>query len=268
MFIGIFFLILLFLYLLAIMPRMINRPSDKAFRGYYYAHRGFFDNRTNAPENSMKAFELAVKKGYGIELDVQLTKDLVPVIFHDDFLYRGVKKKGEIKDYTYQELMEFSLFESKEKIPKLEEVLYLVDGKVPLIIEMKCEDRKAEVCKIAYELLINYKGVYCVESFNPYAVRWFKKHAPNILRGQLSSNYAMAGDKRCLQVCVGYLLFNFWGKPDFIAYDRYYVNTMSRRICKNLYKSLSVAWTITSQKQMDKLKEDYDIFIFEGFNPR
>ncbi len=261
-------LFLAFLYLLAIMPRMLNRPSNQAFRGYYYAHRGFHNNRTQAPENSMKAFEFAVKKGYGIELDVQLSKDFVPVVFHDDSLYRSCKVKGDVKDYTYQELMEFSLFESNEKIPRLDQVLSLVDGKVPLIVEIKCNDSKVKVCSIVYDLLKVYKGIYCVESFNPFAVHWFKKHAKGILRGQLSSNYAMVGDTHFLQKCVGYLLFNFWGKPDFIAYDHYYVNTISRRICKHLYRSLSVAWTITSQKQLDVLKNDYDLFIFEDFEPK
>lgn len=250
------------------MPRMINRPSDKAFRGYYYAHRGFFDNRTNAPENSMNAFKLAIKKGYGIELDVQLTKDSIPVIFHDEYLKRGVGKKGVVSDYTYQELSEFYLFDSREKIPRLEEVLAFVKGRVPLIVEIKGEDRNVKVCELAYELLKEYKGVYCVESFNPFALHWFKKHAPNLLRGQLSSNYAMAGDRNIIKKCLGYLLFNFWGKPDFIAYNRLYVNTLSRKICKNLFGSFSAAWTITSQKQIDALKKEYDIFIFEGFEPR
>ncbi len=254
-------------YLLAIMPRMFKRPSNKAFRGYYYAHRGFYNNETQAPENSMKAFELAVKKGYGIELDVQLSKDRVPVVFHDDSLFRSCKVKGEVKDYMYQELMQFSLFDSKEKIPRFEQVLSLVNGKVPLIVEIKCDDSKVNICQIVYDLLKEYQGVYCVESFNPFVVHWFKKHAKGILRGQLSSNYAMIGNTHFLQKCVGYLLFNFWGKPDFIAYDCYYVNTISRSICRNLYRSLSVAWTITSQKQLDGLKDKYDLFIFEDFEP-
>ncbi|MFA9464919.1 MAG: glycerophosphodiester phosphodiesterase family protein [Velocimicrobium sp.] len=259
---------ILFLYLIAIMPRILNRPSYKVLYGYYYAHRGLYDNQKNAPENSMRAFELAIEKGYGIELDVQITKDFVPVVFHDTDLYRSCKIEGRLDDYTFEELMQVSLFKSNEKIPKFEQVLSFVDGRVPLIVEIKSEDSKKLGCQLVYELLKNYKGVYCVESFNPFVIHWFKKNASKVLRGQLSSNYAMAGDKHFLKKCVGYLVFNFLTKPDFIAYDRYYVNTLSRKICKSLYQCLSVAWTITSQEQLDDHKKAYDIFIFEGFEPK
>ena len=75
-------LVLMIIYLFAIMPRITPRPM-KEFRGWYYAHRGFHDNNIDVPENSKKAFALAVKNGYGIELDVQLTKDEKVVVFHD-----------------------------------------------------------------------------------------------------------------------------------------------------------------------------------------
>ena len=81
--------VMIVLYLLAIMPRMTHKPDKLPFQGVLYAHRGLHDNKGDAPENSMKAFEKAVDSGYGIELDVQLSKDKVPVIFHA-FTLEGV----------------------------------------------------------------------------------------------------------------------------------------------------------------------------------
>lgn len=261
-------LILFLLYFLAIMPRMINRPSWEAFKGYAYAHRGYFDNQSDAPENSMKAFHQAVNHGYGIELDVQLSKDGIPVVFHDESLIRVCNAKGNVGDYTFQELQEFRLYNTQEKIPSFSQVLDLVKGRVPLIVEIKCEDGKTDVCEGAYKLLKDYKGTYCIESFHPFALYWFRKKCPQIVRGQLSTYFYMSGDRRKVMWCMGHLLFNFIGKPDFIAYDALYVNECSRRLCRDFYDSLSVAWTITSQMQLDIMKEYYDLFIFEGFEAK
>ena len=112
------------LYLSAIMPRMWNRPDYTPLMGHYYAHRGLHDNSSEAPENSIPAFKKAIEAGYGIELDVQLTKDRIPIVFHDDTLKRVCGVKGSAKDYTYTELMEFRLFNTNEHIPKLTDVLH------------------------------------------------------------------------------------------------------------------------------------------------
>ncbi|MBQ1509014.1 MAG: hypothetical protein IIZ47_06280, partial [Erysipelotrichaceae bacterium] len=170
-------LFIVLLYLFLVMPSL-RKCDRKAFEGRYYAHRGLHDNLSDAPENSLRAFEKAVERGYGMEFDVQLSKDDIPVIMHDMSAKRALRKKdgtpleGKVRDYTLQELRECTLFGSKETIPTLKEVLDLVDGKVPLIIEFKAEnaDRKLDVCPISMELLKDYKGVYCVESFHPFVV--------------------------------------------------------------------------------------------------
>ena len=93
--------ILLILYLLAIMPRVTPRPMYE-FKNWYYAHRGFHDNKTDAPENSLKAMKLAVEHGYGIELDVQLTKDEKVVVFHDATLKRVCGVDAKVNSMTYE----------------------------------------------------------------------------------------------------------------------------------------------------------------------
>src|SRR5699024_367154 len=137
---------IILLYLLLIMPRIFNRRDFKPFLGRYYAHRGLHDK--NVPENSMKAFKLAFKRDYGIELDIHLTKDEIPVVFHDHDLKRMCNIDKKIKELTYEELQVFRLKNSNEKIPKLVHVLDSVNGKVPLIVELKAnmDDDFALLC--------------------------------------------------------------------------------------------------------------------------
>lgn len=261
--------ILILLYLGAVMPRMGKRPDYSGLMGYYYAHRGLHDNSGPAPENSMAAFQKAVEAGYGIELDVQLTKDRIPVVFHDETLKRVCGAPGKVRDYTFRELSAFPLLKSTERIPAFRDFLQMVDGRVPLIIEIKIHEKADTVCSLADGLIRDYKGVYCVESFHPLALRWFKKHRPQVIRGQLSSNFREPGKLEPLSLfLVHHLLLNFLGKPDFIAYDHHHKENFSRRVCQHLYRALGVAWTIRSQKELEESREDFSLFIFEGFRPK
>ncbi|MGN0506235.1 MAG: glycerophosphodiester phosphodiesterase family protein [Lachnospiraceae bacterium] len=261
-------LVVLLLYLLAVMPRMLHRPDYAPLMGWHYAHRGLHDNEGAAPENSMAAFRKAVDAGYGIELDVQLTKDRLPVVFHDETLKRVCGAEGNVRDYTYNELQQFTLCKSEERIPLFEDVLKLVDGKVPLIIEIKIHEKADTVCTEADKLIQKYKGVYCIESFHPLAVRWYKKHHPGVVRGQLSSNFNTKERREPFyEAILHYLMYNFICKPDFIAYDHLHKQNISRRICRYVYRALSVAWTIRSEEELVANRNDYDLFIFEGFLP-
>lgn len=282
--------VLIILYFLAIMPGMRKKPiSHELLKQNLYAHRGLHDNKSEAPENSMAAFKKAVEGGYGIELDVQLTKDGVPVVFHDFTLARvaryadgqipsdAVKNEdgsigvaGKVIDYTYDELQQFHLLESDEKIPRFEDFLKLVDGKVPLIVELKIERFDLSVCQKAYDLLEKYNGVYCIESFNPLGVYWLKKNHSDIFRGQLSEEFFHEIEKVMhtpLYFMLAFLIFNFLTRPDFVAYNHKHAGNLSRTLCHSLYKNTAAAWTIKSQEELDRNREKFDIFIFEGFIP-
>lgn len=260
--------VLLLIYLFLIMPRMRKRPDYTPLLGWHYAHRGLHDNKSDAPENSMKAFRLAVENGYGIELDVQLTKDRIPVVFHDETLNRVCGVKGKVRDFTYDELQQFRLCKSQEQIPLFAEVLKLVDGKVPLIIEIKIHENAAEVCETADRLIREYKGPYCIESFHPLAVMWYRKNRPNVIRGQLSSFLGKPGKAEPMHyVLVHYLLTNVLCRPDFIAYEHLHKKNISRVLTRKLFGALSVTWTVKSQEQLDACWKDFDLFIFEGFRP-
>lgn len=260
--------VLVLLYLLAIMPRVTGKPDMEPFKEWLYAHRGLHDNSTDAPENSMKAFKKAVDAGYGIELDVQLSKDNVPMVFHDFDMKRICGVDGKIGDYTYEELQQFRLFGSEERIPRFEDALKLVDGRTPLIVEYKLRGTGTAVCPVADELLKQYKGMYCIESFSPMAVRWYRKNRPEVVRGQLSEKFYQDGHKGMMYFFLEKLLMNFLGKPDFVAYNHKHEKVLSRRICHKLYKNTAVAWTIRSRQELEEAGKYFDIFIFEGFIPK
>ena len=281
--------ILAVLYLLMIMPRMTGRPDREPHISVLYAHRGLHDNSSDAPENSMAAFKKAVEAGYGIECDVQLTRDGIPVIFHDFTLKRvaryaegqaigdgplnedgTISVPGKISNYTYEQLQQFHLLGSDEKIPKFEDFLKLVDGRVPLIVELKIELKDLSVCPAVDKLLSEYKGVYCIESFNPLGVLWYRKNRPDVMRGQLSDEFHKEDPKEfntVLYFGLTHLFFNFLTRPDFIAFNRKYPKSFSLWLNRHLYKCLTAAWTIKSQEQLDKATEDFDIYIFDSFIP-
>ena len=151
-----------------------------------FAHRGLHDNK-EVPENSMAAFRKAVEHGYGIEFDIRMTRDRKIVVFHDDSLKRmcGADKRVEELDFGQLSL---PLLGTGEKIPALADLLALVDGKVPLLIEYKSSPFGVDVkdfCEKADELLTNYKGPYMIESFDCRVPEWFRRNRPEVLRGQL-----------------------------------------------------------------------------------
>lgn len=257
-------------YLLLIMPRVCHRPSVKALLHPLYAHRGLYSNDSDAPENSMAAFRLAVENGFGIELDVQLSKDNIPVVMHDYSLKRMCGVDQKVNELTFDELQQLHLAKSQEKIPLFSDVLNLVDGRVPLIIELKIEAKDTGVCPIAARLLDEYKGVYCIESFNPLGLIWYKKNRPTVVRGQLTSNFLANKEpgNKVLYFFLQNLMLNCATRPDFLAFDIHYQTMLSFTICRRLYRSLPVAWTIRNEEQLADAKKRYAVYIFEQFVPK
>ncbi len=261
---------LMLIYLYLIMPNNIKKQDMNKFYDFLYAHRGFHDNKSDAPENSMLSFTKAVENGYGMELDIQITKDNKVVVFHDFTLDRVCGVKGNVIDFTYDEIKNHKLLQSNQTIPLLQDVLNEVAGKTPLIVEFKVQDPKKVpvLCQEANKILQNYNGLYCMESFNPKAVVWYKENCPDVVRGQLSCNYGDYGKGKPQFKALEYLLMNFKAKPDFIAYDKAGYNNISRRLCRNLFKNTAVVWTLYNQEDYDKAKPHFDLFIFEGFKPK
>mgnify|MGYP001178891567 FL=1 len=149
------------------------------------AHRGLHDFRAGIPENSLSAFARAADAGYPIELDVQVSVDGKAVVFHDESLDRMTGARGEISRVPAVELAGLRLGESDQSIPLLREVLDLIDGRVPLIIELKNPRRRTgRVETAASKDLAGYGGPCAVSSFNRRTVAWCARNLPHLPRGQ------------------------------------------------------------------------------------
>ncbi len=269
--VAIVFLILVILavlYVLMIMPRATDQP-DMSKILVDYAHRGLFDNKT-VPENSLGAFRRAVECGVGIELDVQLTADGQVVVFHDYTLTRVCGVDAKLSEMTLEDLREYRLLGSEYTVPTLEEVLQLVDGRVPLLVELKGESTQADICPATARLLDEYKGPYCVESFNPMLLRWFKKNRPQVARGQLVTNLLAEKRKgnKLLNLLLSGLLLNFLSRPDFIACDVNHTGGPAFYICAKVFRTKRFYWTVRNRQDFEAIRESEAWSIFERFIPK
>ena len=228
-----------------------------------YAHRGLHGG--GIPENSLPAFEKACQKGFGIELDVQLSGDGVVVVFHDDTLNRMTGKDAKVKELTLLELQSLSLSDTEETIPTFQDVLKLVNGRVPLLVELKGEDFNAALCAPVAELLKGYRGEYCIESFNPLLLRAMRKHLPDACYGQLYTN--VCKDRKrysLLNILVSCMTFNFLSKPDFIAYNYIYRSSLPVRLTTKLYTATPFVWTVRDREELARARQKGELSIFEN----
>ena len=243
---------------------MINQDY-KWLTDTYVAHRGLFDNANGIPENSIPAFELASQQGFGIETDVQMTADGILVVFHDDTLRRMTGADGKLSNYTYQELLELRLLDTDCQIPTFEEFLAAANG-ANLVVEIKTHDHIGVVEQKTYDALKTYKGHYCVESFNPYIIRWFKVHAPEVIRGTLSFSFNGTNFSAFRKWLLRELKLCKWNGSQFIAYDA--TTIQHCRAVKRFAKRIPIiCWTIRSQEQYDKLHKHFDNMIFDSYVP-
>jgi glycerophosphoryl diester phosphodiesterase len=258
--------LLLVLYVYLVAPDNTRRLHD--FKKRHYAHRGLHNLEDGCPENTMPAFERAVAAGYGIELDVRLSKDGQVIVFHDDTLLRACGVDISAADLTYAELKKYNLFGTGRHIPLLSDVLRFVSGKVPLIVEIKSTAGWRATCEVVSSLLDGYRGLYCIESFDPRIVNWFRRNRPDVIRGQLSCMFKEPDDLSLLSAfLISCLLVNFMSRPHFIAYKYGDRHNLSFKFVKRVLKANTAAWTIKSHEEMDSGKILFDMFIFEGFTP-
>ncbi len=257
------------LFFCCMMPETGRMGRMRVFERQYIAHRGFHDNEAGYPENSMAAFRRAMEMGYGIELDVQLTADKIPVVFHDWDLKRAAGVDRRVDSFTYEELKKYPLFGSGEHIPLFSDVLDMVGGRVPLIIELKAERKHRRLCEETAVLLDNYRGPYCIESFSPLALGWFRRFRPGVIRGQLATNHRREGLNTpwYLEGILTNCMLNGFARPDFIAYNCQFSNTFPVTVLRHFYKCEMAAWTIRSQKELEKHRKQFDVFIFDSFRP-
>ena len=227
------------------------------------AHRGLFNKENNIPENSVLAFEKAIEKGFPIELDVHLSKDRKIVVFHDDNLKRmtGIDKK--IKALNYDEIKDLKLDNTNCKIPLFSDVLKLVNGMVPILIEIKSDRKTGETERELVKILKEYNGKYVIQSFNPFSLIWFKKNLPEVPRGQLASNFTKDKMLAVQKYVLKNLYFNVLTKPDFISFS---INDLPNKKVESFRNNgnLVLGWTVRNKNDLEKAEKYCDNIIGEN----
>ena len=263
----IIFTALMVVFLVA--PGRLSEEAKKTARllaGRSFAHRGLYKKDQSIAENSLEAFAAARKAGYGVELDVQLTRDGQVVVFHDGNLRRACGVDVRVDALDLQELGKYRLFGGEAGIPLLTEALETL-GDVPVIVELKSMGkRNAEICRKTLDLLREKGKNWCVESFDPRIVFWFRKNAPEVLRGQLSDHPKRFDSLPGIQrFALGHLLSNGFTRPHFIAYGAGN-KPLSVRLCHKM-KPMKVVWTVREEKEHSRNAQENDAVIFEHYTP-
>lgn len=255
------------LYILALRGRT-GHPGLEALRDWNYAHRGL--HNAERPENSMAAFRAALEHGYGIELDIHLLKDGNLAVIHDSSLKRTAGADVKIEDLTTSELENYRLNGTEETIPEFRQVLDLFAGKAPLIVELKpAGGNYAALTEAACNMLANYCGPYCLESFDPRCILWLRQNRPELIRGQLTENYFASKSPLpgILKFFLTNQLENFLTVPDFVAYRFCDRKNLGNLVVRKVWGVQGVTWTLKTPQDHSTAVSEGWIPIFENYEP-
>ena len=236
------------------MPSSPSRPDRlQSLIAKPFAHRGL--HGLGRIENSRAAFEAAIGIGHGIELDVQASADGRAMVFHDSALERLADGAGPVCGLVAAELERTRLKSSGETIPALAEILSLIGGRAPLLIEVKSAGRNTSaLSRTVAKDLAGYDGPVAVMSFNPEVGHWFARHAPDVLRGLVVTENGKPSRGRLKR-----RLTRWWARPDFLAYD---IRDLPSRSAKGLPV---LTWTVRSQDDRVRAAQYADQIIYEAF---
>ena len=243
-----------------------------AFKAAPLAHRTLHDVRLGRPENSVSGAQAAIAAGYGIEIDLQLSSDGVPMVFHDDFLQRLTRHFGRVRDYTAQELAAIRLSHGNENIPKFADFLELVDGAVPLLVEIKDQDgtlgpETGDMEQAVCADLAGYQGAVALMSFNPHSVAKCAKFAPDIPRGIVTDRFLAEDWPDVSQERLAELA----GIPDYERVGATFISHSVDDLDAPRVAELKAAgaavfcWTVRSAEQATQARRIVDNVTFEGY---
>ena len=215
------------------------------------AHRGLHAARDGRPENSLAAFARCCALGFPAELDVRLTRDGRVVVFHDRTLRRLAGARGRVEDHAVGDLRALRLLRTNQRIPRLEEVLELVDGRVPLLLELKSGAPPAALERAVVEALRGYRGEVAIQSFELRTVRELDRHEPPHAIGHLWRRRGIAASE------------------EGVAFVGCHVDRAPRRAVQRRRAAgrVVLAWTVRSPDEAERALRFVDNYIFEGFVP-
>lgn len=224
------------------------------------AHRGLHDMNNQVWENTLPAFERAAARGFAIECDVHLTSDGVPIVFHDDTLFRLTGTDGFVWQRTAREMKALRVGTTGDHPPSLQDLLKLVHGRVPLVIELKGTPGHDEgLVKVVGSLLKDYGGKAAVMSFDHWLIRDFRRHMPQIPHGLTAW-----GEKHHEIEAHFSMLAN---GIDFVSYG---VDHLPNRFTDFVSKRLKmpvISWTVRDAAAVARSADHADQMTFEGFDP-
>ena len=234
------------------------------------AHRGLHKEKKGIVENCESAFKAAIKHGYAIECDIELTKDGEAVVFHDDEIDRLLDGKGAVKSFTTKELKKKKYRQGKDQIQTLGELLEQVDGRTTLVIEIKSLwDDDMTLTQRALEVLANYNGPYALMSFDPQIVECVAERSPVTVRGITADRgtdpyYNMLSLARRLEMQSFSHLPR--SKPHFVSFDAAGLPFATVGEIRDRGHPV-ICWTIRSPEQAAQALRYADQITFENYHP-
>lgn len=228
------------------------------------AHRGLHDERR--PENSLAAFEAAVDAGLPLELDVHASVDAEAVVFHDESLERMTGTHGDVRAWPWHRLRDLALGGSTERVPSLAQVLRMVDGRVPVIVEIKNSGSVGVIERAVVRVLDRYAGPTAVQSFNPLSMAWFRRERPELLRGLLAGDMHDSGFGLAKRVLLQRMLLAPHVRPDYVGYGLEALPEPSASLLRRMGIPL-LAWTVRTREEQTRALQLADNYIFEFVEP-
>ena len=232
------------------------------------AHRGLHDPAKGVIENTASAFAAAIAGNYAIECDLQITRDSEAVVFHDEELGRITEGQGLVKDLTAAEIKALTIRGTTDHVQTLAELLAQVDGKVPLVIELKSHwDGDLTLVNRALAGLRDYRGLYGLMSFDPNVIAAVREASPQTIRGIVADRaFDPFYETLPLQQQIELRTFGFMRRaaPDFISF---YFDELPHAPVTAFRASGKpvISWTIRSAEQARTALRQSDQITFEGF---
>lgn len=232
-----------------------------------FAHRGLYDEAAGVPENTLGAFLAAVDAGYGIELDVRRSLDDALVIAHDDQLERSTGTRASIARSPLEALAELRLDGTEHGLPQLHEALAAIDGRVPVMVEIKSRlQGVGRTERAVLDLLRDYDGPVCVASFDPRTVAWFHERAPQLPRGQTVGSFAHVPVPALLRRWMAGLPRLGTEEPHFLSHGLRSLPSPVSREWRRTGRPL-LTWTASTQAELARARELADNVVFEHIRP-
>ena len=250
----------------------MRAPLPPALLSLPIAHRALHDRAAGRPENSPAAVRAAVAAGYAIEIDLQLSADGVPMVFHDERLDRLTAETGWLRDRSAAALSQIRLTDAEDGIPTLAEVLAMVGGKVPLLIELKDQTltpggRIGPLEAATARVLAGYDGPVAVMSFNPDSVAEMARLCPDLPRGITTGAYDYEGYAPLPPALCDRLR----EIPDYDRVGASFISHEAADLTRDRVAALKAAgaailcWTITSPEAEAKARQIAQNITFEDY---